>query len=509
MRGFWQMLRQTKSDLVCDLALSSSLERNLRLLKEEVFSDDDTIIYREFTTDQPRPRRCVLVSADGMTDHVFLSDYVVQAVMYTPIPPRFVGNQVVEYLMENVIVGDEIKREQYLSKIADSVLEGDAALLLEGCNYGIIVSSKGWPKRTIAEPVSESVVRGPREGFTEALTVNISLLRRRIGTPMLKFKYLFLGIQTKTKIAITYVEGVASPAVVEEVIKRVSEIEIDGILESGYIEELIRDSPLCPFKTVGHTERPDVAAAKMLEGRVVILVDGTPFVLTVPYIFVEAFQANEDYYKHFAIASVDRLIRYLCFFITTSTPAVYLSLITYHHQLIPTPLILSISAARKGVPFPAVVEVLTMGLLFEVLREGGIRLPRPIGQALSIVGAIVLGDAAVSAQLVSAPMIIVVATTGIAGFAVPQLYGTAILIRLIFALLASVLGLYGFFFGVMGLFIQLASMRSFGIPYLSSLDSNDFQDVKDTTIRAPWWTMFLRPRFIGKRNRTRMGRDTR
>ncbi|NLJ73766.1 MAG: spore germination protein, partial [Firmicutes bacterium] len=208
-------------------------------------------------------------------------------------------------------------------------------------------------------------------------------------------------------------------------------------------------------------------------------------------------------------ASVDRLIRYLCFFITTSTPAVYLSLITYHHQLIPTPLILSISAARKGVPFPAVVEVFTMGLLFEVLREGGIRLPRPIGQALSIVGAIVLGDAAVSAQLVSAPMIIVVATTGIAGFAVPQLYGTAILIRLIFALLASVLGLYGFFFGVMGLFIQLASMRSFGIPYLSSLDSNDFQDVKDTTIRAPWWSMFLRPRFIGKRNRTRMGRDTR
>lgn len=508
MKKLWKKLWPGKSAATCSTILSNSLERNLRILKEDVFRDDDTIIYREFATEHPRPRRCVLVSADGMTDHVFLSDYVIQAVMYTPIPPRLVGEELVDFLIKTVIVGDEVKADQYISGIVDAILDGDGVLLVEGCAQGIIINSRGWPKRTITEPASESVVRGPREGFTEALTVNISLIRRRINTPMLKFQYLYLGEQTQTKVAITYIEGVASPAIVQEVLKRVDEIEIDGIIESGYIEELIRDSPLCPFKTVGHTERPDVVAAKMLEGRVAILVDGTPFVLTVPYIFVEAFQANEDYYKHFAIASVDRLIRYFCFFITTSTPAIYLSLITYHHQLIPTELILSISAARKGVPFPAVVEIFTMGLLFEILREGGIRLPRPIGQALSIVGAIVLGDAAVSAQLVSAPMIIVVATTGIAGFAVPQLYGAAILTRLILALLSSVLGLYGFFFGVIGLFIQLSSMRSFGVPYLSSMQSDEFQEVKDTAIRSPWWVMRLRPPWIGKKNPIRMRNDS-
>ena len=212
-------------------------------LERARFCDDDTIIYREFVTDQPRPRRCVLVSADGMTDHVFLSDYVVQAVMYTPIPPRLVGDELVDFLIKTVIVGDEIKGERLVSEIAGAILEGSGILVVEGCSQGIIINSRGWPKRTIAEPASESVVRGPREGFTEALAVNISLLRRRINTPMLKFRYLYVGEQTKTKIAITYIEGIAAPAIVQEVVKRVSEIEIDAILESGYIEELVRDSP--------------------------------------------------------------------------------------------------------------------------------------------------------------------------------------------------------------------------------------------------------------------------
>jgi len=291
---------------------------------------------------------------------------------------------------------------------------------------------------------------------------------------------------------------------VEEVFKRLETIHLDGVLDSGYIEDFIQDSPNCPLPTIGSTERPDIVAARLLEGRVAILVDGTPFVLTVPSLFLEAFQANEDYYKNWLVASFDRFLRYLCFFLTIATPALYVSLINYHPQLLPTELILSISSARTNVPFPALVEAVAMLLLFEVLREGGVRLPQPVGQAISIVGAVVLGDAAVSANLVSAPMIIVVGVTGVASFVVPRLQDPAILIRFIFLFLASILGLYGVVFAFIGFFLQLASMESFGVPYLSSLTSFSAGDLKDTVVRVPWWLMRRRPKFLAPKNRVRL-----
>ncbi len=486
--------------------LRGSLDRNISLFKKEIFAGDDTVVYRLFSTNNPNSLRCAVIFIDQMIDRESLMKHVIRPLMKKSIDATQLAGSI-DYIVDSVITIDGANVENSLGKIVPNILQGESLLLIDGYSTGVILNTRGWAMRAVEEPQSESVVRGPREGFTEGIMLNLTLLRRKLKTPKLRFHLTKLGQQTKTTVAIAYIDGLASPEILKELNRRLNNTQIDGVLESGYIEEMIKDSPLSPFKTVGHTERPDIIAGKLLEGRIAIFCDGTPFVLTVPFIFQELFQANEDYYKNFLLASFDRIVRYMAFFITTSTPAIYLSLITYHQEMVPTPLLLSISAARDGVPFPTVFEVIAMGLVFEILREGGIRLPTPIGQALSIVGAIVLGDAAATAQLVSAPMIIVIALTAISSFAIPQMLGLTVIIRLIFVIIASFLGLYGYIFAVIGLVLQLTSMRSFGIPYMANMGSLHPQDVKDTMIRAPWWVMYWRPKFLANRNMVRQRKE--
>jgi len=301
---------------------------------------------------------------------------------------------------------------------------------------------------------------------------------------------------------VCYIDGIAKESIHKELMKRLIDIDIDAILDSGYIEEIIKDAPYSPFRTVINTERPDVVAGKLLEGRFAVICDGSPVVLTLPSIFVEIFQSNEDYYDNFIYSSFTRFLRWLCFFLSTSVPAIYVAIVTFHQELLPTPLLISIYASRKGVPFPSVVEALGMSIIFEILREAGLRMPKHIGGAVTIVGALVLGDAAVAARLVSAPIVEITAITGIATFLIPQVLGI-IIVRLILLILASFLGLYGYIFGVMGLVLHLMSIRSFGVPYMTNVPSFSNQDIKDTVIRAPWWNMYLRPKMFTK-NKKRM-----
>lgn len=504
---FWKRPKTNPQSPKVGTTLYPSLEKNLQRFREDIFANDDTIQYREFRTQAPRARSCVLIQAENMSSDEVLSNYVVRPVLGCSVPKNRKDREVIDYLINGVIQSDRIHVQTNYKELANEILSGRGVLLVDGCTAGIVIQAQGWPKRSVAEPVAENVVRGPRQGFTEEIGSNISLVRRKIKTTKLKTKYLEIGVQTRTSVAVVFVDGLAAPSLVAEVFRRLEALRIDGVLESAYIEELIRDSPNSLLPTIGSTERPDIVAARLLEGRVAILVDGTPFVLTVPFLFLEAFQANEDYYKSWLSGSFDRLLRYLCFFLTVFTPALYISLINYHPQLIPTELILSISSARANVPFPSVVEAAAMTLMFEILREGGIRLPQPVGQAISIVGAVVLGDAAVSANLVSAPMIIIVGITAVSGFVVPRLQDSAVLLRMIFLLLAAILGLYGILFATIGLVIQLASMESFGVPYLSSLTSFSVQDSKDTLVRAPQSSMIKRPKFLSPKNRVRMRGD--
>ncbi|HBG16703.1 MAG TPA: spore germination protein, partial [Firmicutes bacterium] len=317
----------------------------------------------------------------------------------------------------------------------------------------------------ITEPDTEQTIKGPREGFTENIRTNTAMLRRKIADPGLKFEQMKIGERTGTTVSIAYVKGIVNEKLVEEVRRRLKRINTDMVLDANYLSEFISDAPFSPFPTVAFTERPDVTAAKLLEGRVAIFVDGTPVVNTAPTLFIESFQNPDDYNFHFLFATMIRWIRYLAFFLGILLPAFFVALTTYHQELIPTPLLISMAAAMEGVPFPIVIEVVAMGAVFEILREAGVRLARPIGQTISIVGALVIGQATVAAGLVAAPTVIVIALTAIASFVVPTQQEIGIILRLGLTFLAGILGAYGILVGLLLTLIHLTSLRSFGVPY--------------------------------------------
>lgn len=476
-----------------NIKMVSSLNQNIDIIKN-IFKNDKTIIYRDMEIGDNITIKCTLIYIDGMADSRMINESIIKPISLSNIA-LVTPNRIMDSLLHKILLTGDNEKSSNIDNIISGIIYGKSVLFINGCDEAICINTIGWSTRSIDEPQAETIVRGPREGFTESMNINLSLLRRRLINPNLKFIFMKIGKQTKTQICVCYIEGIAKNEILNELIRRLNTISIDGILDSGYIEELIKDAPYSPFRTIINTERPDVIIGKLLEGRFAVMCDGSPVVLTLPSIFVEVFQSNEDYYDNFLYSSIIRLLRWMCFFLGTSVPAIYVAIITFHQELIPTPLLLSISSARKGVPLPTIVEALGMTLVFEILKEAGLRMPKHVGQAISIVGALVLGDAAVNARLVSAPIVIITALTGIATIMLPQVLGI-IEIRMIFLLLSSVFGLYGYIFGVMGLVLHMMSLRSFGIPYMINMPSFSTQDIKDTIIRAPWWDMYLRPKMF-------------
>ncbi|MGM0472011.1 MAG: spore germination protein [Bacillota bacterium] len=491
--------QQTSADKV---ELTTNLTDNLAIFKE-IFANDDTITYRHFETAGSKKVAGCLIFVDGMVDKEIINDNILLPLMNKEFNLKSGSDTKAKQLIDQIVTSDTITQTADIDQLVGSALYGDTILLLDGLAAGLTLNTKGWKTRSITEPTAELVAKGPRAGFVESILVNVSLIRRRIKSPNLKFEFKDIGSESQTKVCISYIEGIANPKIVQEVIKRLNRIEIDGLVGSNQIEELIKDSPLSPFRTVGFTEKPDKMAANLLDGRVVLLVDGTPVNLTMPFIFMEYFQSPDDYYANYIFATINRFLRYLSFFLSTSIPAIYVSLVTYHQEMIPTPLLVAITASRTAVPFPTIVEVVLLSLIYEILRESGLRLPEPVGGAVSIVGALVLGEAAVQARFVSSPVVIVVALTGISSFINYKMNNILVTVRLVFLLLATVLGLYGYILGVIGLIIHLVSLRSFGIPYMLHLSSFDPQELKDTAIRAPWWYMYTRPKLIAQENRVR------
>lgn len=315
-----------------------------------------------------------------------------------------------------------------------------------------------------------------------------------------------VGKLSKTELVIAYLDGIAEDTTVEEVRNRLNRISIDAIEESGYIVEFIEDNPYSVFPQVLQTERPDRVVANLLEGRVCILVDNTPFVLIVPITFYQLMNSTEDYYERYILASAIRCLRYLFLAIALLFPSIYIAVVSFHQELLPTTLLFSVAAAKESVPFPVIVAAFLMEISFEALREAGLRLPRPIGGTVSIVGALVIGQATVQAGIVGAPLVIVVSITGIASFMFPSysLTGAIRLLRFPMMILAAVLGLYGILLGILFILIHMVRLRSFGVPYLSPIAPFNFNQLKDVFIRAPWWAMIERPGDTVKKNPSRM-----
>lgn len=481
-------------------SLSSSLEDNIKTL-QELFKDDDTLIIRRFQNVLNKNNRFCIFFTDGMIKSTMLNDNILKPILETKTLD--IKLNIIDAVMNHVLSTCNVKKATDFNELIDAIVRGDTVLIAEGSSEALTIDSKGWQTRSITEPESEKILRGPREGFTESLLMNLTMVRRRISSNKLKFKMSTLGRQTHTKICISYVDGIVNKQILKEVNKKLKQIDIDGIFGSGSIVEFLKDSPYSPFKTIGGTERPDVVSGKLLEGHIAIFVDGTPFVLTIPYVFIEYFQSDEDYYISFYFASINRILRILSFIITISAPALYVSLTCFHQEMIPNAFIKSIAAARQGVPFTTVIEMLLLLISFEILRETGTRMPSFEGTAISVVGGLVLGSAAVDARIVSAPVVIIVAITAVTGLITPKLKGPVILIRFLLLFVSSIIGFFGYIFGIVAVLIHLFQLRSFGVPYMLGTTNFKPDDMKDTIIRAPWNLIRFRSKFIAPDNLVR------
>ncbi len=489
------------------ILISSSLEENEKNFLQRFENTTDFVIrHFSFNGVGGKKEKAFVAFADGLIRQELLSESVIKPLMHgdevfiLPITEKLSKIEAVNEML--LSIGD-VRIGKEFEKAIEAILNGDCVLFIENSNEFSIISCKGFDKRSVEQPTYDVSMRGPRESFNENLRTNTSLLRRRIKNTNLIFENVILGEKSNTIVSITYMRGLAEPKLIKEVKRRLSYINTDMILESGYVEQFIEDNPFSVFSTMGMTERPDVLAAKLMEGRIGIIVDGSPFVLTVPYLFVEAFQNPEDYYSRTIYSSIIRIFRYLAFFISILLPGTYVAMTSFHQELIPPTLLFNIAASGEGVPFSSFMEISLFLLIYELLKEAGVHMPKNIGQTISIVGGLVMGEAAIRAGLIGAPVVILISFTAVSGFVVPTIGNEVTLLRWIFLFLGGLMGGFGIVIGLIGLTIHVTGMSSFGYEYFSPFMPCRPGDLKDTLVRSPLWFMHKRPYSMASQDQVR------
>ncbi len=490
-------------------AVTNNLQDNMAYLQQELANCCDLVA---------RPLKIGLAnSADAFI--IYLDDLVDSISLEKNLQLLIQGNQSTANPLENplkrplhqaiydhLLTVGQVKPIDDLNTLIQEILTGTLGLVLDGETVCFSLGVKSGQKdRPINEAPSEGTLRGPRDGFLEDIQVNRGLIRRRIKSPKLKFEKMTIGTLTQTQVNIVYLEGLALVGLIQEMKQRLERIKIDGIIESGYIEEFIEDTPYSLFPQVIVTERPDRVAAALLNGRVALLMDTTPFVLIVPAAFIRMLEGADDNYVRFPFANFARNLRFITLNIAMILPAFYIAVSTFHLEMLPTKILISLAGVREGLPFPVLIEILFMETVFEFITEAGIRLPKAVGSAISIVGALVIGDMAVNAGFVSSVTVIVVALTAISTLTIPAVEAshTIRLIRFPLMLLAAVFGFLGIAVGLLFVLIHLCSLRSFGVPYLDPLAPLNLSDLKENLFRAPRWSLFKRPTEVSENNPTR------
>lgn len=489
--------------------IQDSLSVNLDIIRQKTGNSSDLVV-RHLKMGRDSDIKTAIVYIAGIVDNRTIQEFLLQTMMKDDDKEKLNEHDALELISEDMMTVGNVLSLNTWEDLFSSLMAGDTLVLVDGISKALSASTKGGEKRSISESNTQMVVRGPKGAFTESIETNTAMVRRIIKTPDLWMESVKVGRVTKTDVTLMYIHGIANEQVIEEVRQRLNKIDIDSILESGYIEQLIEDQTFSPFPTIFNTERPDVVAGNLIEGRIAIFVDGTPFVLIAPALFIQFFQSAEDYYARFDIATSIRLLRILMFMISLIAPAAFVAVTTFHQEMVPTTLIVAIAAQREAVPFPAFVEALLMEITFEILREAGIRLPKAIGSAVSIVGALVIGQAAVQASIVSPAMVIIVSITAIASFATPSfdMAISARLIRFLFMVGAATFGFYGIILILLMMVVHLCSLRSFGVPYMAPFAPFIPVNNGDTFVRLPWWSLRQRPRLISA-NTVREGKNSR
>ncbi|MEI3611064.1 spore germination protein [Pseudogracilibacillus sp. SO30301A] len=493
--------KETKKENL-SLKVNKTLQINIENLRN-MLDNPDNLKIRELKLGDAEVK-CAVVYIDGLVDEQSIQHNVLGSLQVTkddkyPTEAR----SILDFIYWKLIGDTNIQKGESFDDLSFNLLSGFTILFIDGIATILMIDTAGGEFRSIEEPVTETLIRGPREGFIESVQRNVAMIRRRIKDPNLRFKTYQTGRRAKKSIVVTYVDGIIDPKLLKEVDRRLKTIDIDIVPETGYIEEWIEDSFLSPFPQFSNTERPDKVIAAIMQGKVAIMLDGTPFALIAPVNFSNVLQSPEDYYERWTIGSLLRVLRYLGAFISVFLPSLYIALISLQPGMIPSSLVFSIAATREGVPFPPIAEALMMVITMELLQEAGARLPQTIGQTIGIVGGLVIGEAAVQAGIVSPIMVIVVALTAIANFSIPS-YSVAISFRIVrfgFMFAAAVFGMFGIILVYIMINIHFVNLKSFGVPYsapFAPFFSNDWHDV---VIRSPIQTIKKRPDYLSSEDK--------
>lgn len=471
--------------------ISKSLRKTVEEIKKVVYADD--IIFYEFLAGETS---AVIIYAEDLSDKEIIGKQIVR-----PMQNANKFNDFIDfYRYINLPESEELATT---NEVIEKVLAGDGVILVDGIDKGISVATRKPASRAVTEPPTASILKGPREGFVENAQVNMSLVRQRIKSPKLKYEKLTVGKLSKTMVGLVYIKGVANDKLVKTLRNKINDICVDGIIDSSYIIKSISDKKTSMFKQVGSTEKPDIFASKLLEGRVGIIVDGSPIALTAPFILLEDFQSSEDYYINTYRANFSRILRLIAVVLSIMLPAFFVAAQLFHLQFIPLAFLLTIVGSIKGIPLSPSVEMFVTLLIFEILNEASIRMPRYVGIAMSVVGALVLGETAVNAGVVSTPTIMIIALSGICFYAVPDLNETLSVLRIMFLTIAGFMGGYGIILLSAGLLTYLCAFDSFGTPYTSPIAPLNLNDLQDGIIMSFYAEQTMRPEFLKCKNKRR------
>lgn len=417
--------------------------------------------------------------------------------------------EILEVFEQNALAISDATYFSTIEEAADGLLAGESILFIDGFDKAVKIPDDGYPNMGVNESDSEKVIRGSNEGFTDSVKQNAALIRKRVRSPKVKVKQLKSGVRSKTNVYLVYMDDLVYPELLHEIERRLDGFEIDGVLDSGVLEQLTEEKWYSPFPQFQTTERPDRASMSILEGRVILMSDNSPVALILPTDYNSFIKTSDDYYNRWEIASFGRILRYAASVFAMILPGLYLAVTNFHTQILPTTLLLSFADARKGVPFPAVIEVLIMEFSFELLREAGVRLPGAMGNTIGIVGGLIIGQAAVEANLVSPIVVIVISFTALCSFAIPnEEFATAFrILKFFFIAVSAWLGFFGMLVGLLAVLIHLSHLKSFGIPYLMPFvgaDLSGYEDERDFLWRFPLRKLKKRPIYAKRRERTKL-----
>lgn len=458
-----------------------NLKMNISYLKSQ-FGESFDILYKEIKVGNAD---ICFVMADGMCENILVVEQVVKPILSENKYP-VKREKMLEYISENVVSGIDQTKAETLEDAIRNVISGLVVLFVDGVNYCECFGVQGFPKRSIENSISEVEERGAHEGFTESFKDNVALMRRRIRSPVLKCEIVEAGKTSKTRVCVCYMSDRAKAETVNDIKARIKNAKLDTILGSGYLRPFLDSKRFSFFSALGTTERPDVACAQMAEGRIVVIIDGTPFAIIAPYMFAQNFQTMDDYnFRPFYTALI-RILKFLSFFISIFLPGLYIALCTFHQEAIPISTLYDMAIQESITPFPVMIETIFIHFVYEIVREAGLRMPKPVGQTVGIVGALVIGESAVTAGLVAAPMLIIVALSAITSFVVPHLYQPIAFLRFVFMVIGGTFGIYGMITGASVLLVNICAANPYGVPLLSPIAPFSLGAMRDNFIRLSW-----------------------